>query len=497
MLSNIAASTGVAVLRSLVQFSLTLALTPFIHARDYGLIAFVSPILLLFTMLPEFGLGPTLVRERNLSSRQLGAAFTATCVMGATALALVWAVIPVAGHFSPDARLPAVMGALAFVPLLSLLALSPRVAMERDLRYVAIAGAELSAIVMATPIALLLAVAGAGVWSLIFYNLASQLVRAGLFFWLARRQLRPNVSLRELLPLLKQGKWIMAQNLQIFANRNTDNLLIGARLGSAALGVYAFSYQFLFMPLQAFCWPIGAMLVSYLRHIGDDRGRASALVLAVLHVTAWVTAPPLLALTFVTTWPVKAFMQPSWHEVPSILLWFGPAAAAQCLGSYLGAVLISRGHVRANFLVGLVNTLCLVGLFAIGTSVGLMATVKVYSAYTAALAALYLVVTLRIAQVKVAVGLCRLLPPVGASVAAAGIGCAWGAGEPAQAQWLAAVLTVGLVVIGGAALDRRAILASIAVLRSGTDDRYSTQAPADAGASPPPAEAIGAKSGAG
>ena len=81
-------------------------------------------------------------------------------------------------------------------------------------------------------------------------------MRLAAFGWTMRGVLRPNARFGQLAGLLSFGGWVLANNILNFLARNSDNLLIGAWLGAAAVGVYGLAYQFMLAPLMAITWPV-------------------------------------------------------------------------------------------------------------------------------------------------------------------------------------------------------------------------------------------------
>jgi len=63
MLENLLSVFGLNILRSVVQFFMTFALTRFINPSDYGVMAFVIPFWTFISLVSDFGLSNAIVRE--------------------------------------------------------------------------------------------------------------------------------------------------------------------------------------------------------------------------------------------------------------------------------------------------------------------------------------------------------------------------------------------------------------------------------------------------
>lgn len=387
---NIISMSGLSLYRNIVQFGMNIVIAAFVPPGAYGLVVFTTPFLVLTAMLTDLGMTSAITRAPSLSRDEAGAAMGAMMVGGG-----VWAALLVAGAWPLERAigmdgLAPVMAAMAGILTLSISAATPRALLERALRYGDIARIEAIAIGLSAVAGLFVAAHGGGVWSLVLYNLMVQALRLTAFWWTVRHDLRPNLQFARLRSLLSFGGWVMASNLLNFFARNSDNLLIGAWLGAATVGVYGLAYQFMLAPLMAITWPTSAILLATLRD-QDPRGdRAQAMVESVLSATALVVVPAMLYLTFGLSFPVHALLSPRWGEVPSIVTWLAPAGALQAIASYNGALLMVAGRARAQFILTIVNTVVLVTTFVAALPFGLMVLVQAYTVVVSLLSVAFL-----------------------------------------------------------------------------------------------------------
>jgi O-antigen/teichoic acid export membrane protein len=376
---NILSMSGLSLYRNAVQFGMNIAIAAFVPPGAYGLVVFTTPFVVLVAMLTDLGMTSAITRAPSLSRGEAGAAMGAMMIGGlACAALLVAGAWPLERAIAMPGLAP-VMAAMAGVVVLSITAATPRALLERELSYARIARIEAVAIAIAAAAGLAAAWHGAGVWSLVLYNLLVQAMRAGAFWWNVRRELRPNLHLERLSTLLSFGGWVLASNVLNFLARNSDNLLIGGFLGAASVGVYGLAYQFMLAPLMAITWPTSSILLATLRDEDPHSARAQAMVEGVLAATALVVMPAMLYLTFGLAFPVDALLSSRWAEVPPIVAWLAPAGALQAIASYNGALLMVAGRARAQFALTVVNTLALVATFLVSLPWGLTVLVHAYT----------------------------------------------------------------------------------------------------------------------
>ena len=462
---NMLSMTGLSLYRNVVQFGMNVAIAAFVLPGDYGLIVFTTPFLVLIALLTDLGMTSAITRAPTLSDEEAGAAMGAMMAGGAVCAALlVAAAWPIERAIGMPGLAP-VMAAMAGVVMLSIAAATPRALLERELRYAAIARVEAAAIALAAGGALAAAWHGAGVWSLVLYNVLVQAMRLAAFWWATRTTLRPNRRFDRLGPLLSFGGWVLANNILSFLARNSDNLLIGAWLGSAAVGVYGLAYQFMLAPLMAITWPTSGILLATLRGQDPHGAVARTTVEGVLSATALVVTPAMFYLTFGLAFPVGRLLSGHWMMVPAIVAWLAPAGSLQAIASYNGALLMVAGRARAQFALGVANTAILVITFVVTLPHGLMALVHAYTAAIALLSLGYLAVIVRLTGLSLA----RLAHAVAPALLATGAGIvavetSVGTRPASWPAWIGATAIYALAVLGCYAVLHLHVRRTLAVL---------------------------------
>lgn len=451
--------------RNAVQFAMNIVIAKFISPSEYGLVVFTAPFLALIGLMTDMGMSSAVVRQEQMTPRQAGAAWTLTVLLGAVlAGGLALAAFPLQGAVRMAGLGPVAM-AMSGVIMLSISAAVPRALLERQLRYNRIAMVETVTMLGSAAIGVALAFLHFGVWSLVGYNLINQGARAAAFLWLSRGRLQPNLALGQTRPLLSFGGWVLANNLLTFFARNSDNLLIGAVLGAAAVGLYGLAYQFMLAPLMALTWPTSAILFSMLSRQGANPAAMRRAVSGVVSVTAMLSFPAMAYLTFGMAFPFAALLSSHWQGSAPIVALLAPVGALQSVSSYSGAILLSLSKSRLQFLLTVANTLACVLAFVLSLPFGLHVLVMAYMGVASLMAVAILVVVVLNSPVTWR-DLARALAP---ACIATGVGLAL-AGAVSRfhvtdwSGWLQATIAFGLGALGVYALMARRIGGVLSVL---------------------------------
>jgi len=369
MLANLISSSGLNVYRALLQFLFNVALTHYLAPAEFGIVNFILPLVTLVILLGDFGLSTAIVRDRDLGEHEAGAAFTLSVFFAL----LVGLALNAALWLLPNLRaweIRPILVAFSVVPLFSLGTIVPRALVERKLAYRSLAAVEAIAISSGALCGVILATQEAGVWSLVFFHLLTQAVRFVGFFVLSRSGIRANLRWSSTRRLLSFGSWVFGSSLLTFLFRNGDNIIIGAMLGPAALGAYAFAYQFIVLPLMVLTWPASGVLLATFSRLRPEAGEARRVVGSVICLTATATLPATAFLVIEGPYILPYVLGARWQLAAELAAILAPIGALQSLSSYIGPTLLIRGRPRFLFLLNLVTTILTLLLFSISAWFG-------------------------------------------------------------------------------------------------------------------------------
>lgn len=329
--------------RIVLQLASVVVLARLLSPRDYGLMAVGLVVVGIGEVVRDLGLSTAAIRAPELTTRQRDGLFWFNAAAGlALAALLAGGADVVASVFSQDALVP-VTQALALTFVLNGLAAQYRAGLTRDLRFGAVAGADLLAQFAALVVAVTTALAGAGYWALVAQQLTvgtvSLVAVVAMARWLPGRP-RRGAGLR---PFLRFGGGLTGTHIVYYVGNNLDTMALGLWAGPAALGIYSRGFQLLMTPLNQLRTPATTVAVPVLSRLQADSDRFGAylrrsqLALGIPIVTG-------LALAAGSAGPlVHLLLGERWDGVTPVLALLAVAGSAQTL-SFVGFwVYLSRG----------------------------------------------------------------------------------------------------------------------------------------------------------
>jgi teichuronic acid exporter len=217
----------------------------------FGLFAIAAFVISLFTLFSELGLGAAFIRKPDgVSPQELNALFTFQLVFVSLLAAVIFLGAPLAAQIYHTPEVIWLVRAVSITLVLTSLRSVPLILAERNLAYGPVALADVSGQVAYWLVAIGMALAGMGVWSLVAATVASGLVGTALLY--SRIAWRPRLEFRwrPLRASLHFGVLYQAQSATHFAKDVLVPSLGGWAYGTTAVGYLSWALQLAQVPLQ-------------------------------------------------------------------------------------------------------------------------------------------------------------------------------------------------------------------------------------------------------
>lgn len=333
-------------LRFALMLASTAVLGRLLTPQDYGLVGMVAIVMGFVALFKDLGLASATIQREELSQREVSTLFWLNLGFSLAVALLTAAAAPLVARFFGDPRLTAVTTAYAAGFIFGGLAVQHEALLRRRMRFAALAGANIAALVVNAVTTVALAWAGFGYWSLVCGQLALGLAYAACLWAVCGwRPGRPG-RLSEVRALLAFGRDLTGFTVVNYFARNLDNLLIGRVWGAAQLGFYAKAYQLLLLPIDQVIEPVTSVAVPALSRLNGEPERYRLAYLRLLEKVAMVTMPLMAFLVVTSDWVVRVVLGPQWGEAALIFSVLGVAGVVQPAASSTGWLFVTQGRSR-------------------------------------------------------------------------------------------------------------------------------------------------------
>ena len=415
--SGVAWTTGLQVSRQVLSVVSVSVLARKVPASAYGLVSMAMVLTNFFDTFRDLGTTSAVVRETYLTDAIVSTLFWVNCIVGLLMSAIVFGLSSPAAVFFHEIALAGVVKGIALYFFLGALGTLPGAMLTRQMAFRKCAMAQLAGAVVGTGLAIVLAILGNGVWSLVLGSLATTAVTS-LGYWILRPiQLRWAMDLREVYGMVSFGVKLCGFNIVNYFSRNADNLIVGRYLGMNPLGYYQMGYTLMTYPLSNFSSLIAQVLFPAMSQVKNDNERFRTAFLRACSLVSLFTFPAMLGL-FVTADPfVRVVLGTKWIPVAGLLKVFAPLGMAQSVYTLVGLIYTTKGRTGLLFAWGLFSSTIYVLSFVIGVRWGIQGVASCYAIAWTLVAIPGLYIPLRLVDLTVP-GLCSSLwPTLGASLA--------------------------------------------------------------------------------
>ena len=353
-----------------VQFCSVIVLSRLLSPQDFGLVGCVTPVITFVGLFQDLGYGQAIIQRREISQDQISSVFWITVALGLASASIAAIFSPAVAWFFHDRRLVLLTLAASVSLLFGSLAAVPNGLLNRRLHYRGLAITDASAAAAALASAIVSALLGARYWSLIVATLtASLLTTLGYWSFARWRPDRPSTK------LVDKEIGLFGANLTGFTfvnyfSRNLDNVLIGRKLGTAALGYYDRAFKLLSFPIQHLNAPLYSVMTPLLSRVQDDKPRFRAMFLRAAGQLTFFVVPAMAALVSVSHDFVLLAFGPRWEQVAPIFFYLGIVGMVQPLTNATGWILIAQGRTDVMFRLGIITSLVTVASFFVGLHFG-------------------------------------------------------------------------------------------------------------------------------
>ena len=285
----------------------------------FGLVALAQVLLQFTTWVGEAGLFTYVIYdEADGREERAQSAFWLNLVITVVQVGICLAAIPLLTQFFRQDDLRSVLVAVVAIFFIQQLAIVPTALLHRAMQHASLAKRNITVDTLIAGFSIVLAVNGAGVWSLLVPSLVLEPVRMAAAMVLARW--RPRLPLRhgQWRQILRFSGPLAATNALNLVSNDGDTLVVGRLMSAATLGFYNVAWQLANIVGRNITAVVTSISLPALGLVRDDLARFRRAYIRVTALLASATFP-VLALMFGTADSlIRVVYGPRWS--PTILL---------------------------------------------------------------------------------------------------------------------------------------------------------------------------------
>ncbi|MFR9649816.1 MAG: lipopolysaccharide biosynthesis protein [Rikenellaceae bacterium] len=324
--------------------------------EDFGVIAIATVILSFFAIISDLGIATAIVQNKDLTRVDLDNIFSFSIYFGVVISLLFYLSSSLISGFYGEESLVMICRLLSVSLLFSSLNIVPNALLLKAKRFKFIAIRTFSAQLTLGTIAIVAALNGLGVYSLLITPIGTS-----IFIFVVNYLQNPltfnfRVCRGSIMKISSYSAYQFMSSLVNYFTRNLDNLLIGRYIGVADLGFYDKSYRLMMLPLANIAHVITPVLHPTLSDFQHNREFIFNSTLKLLTLLAYIGAALSVFLHFQAENLIVLIFGEQWTPSIPVFQILAISVAPQMLNSILGSIFQSVNDTRRLFIMGNVNT---------------------------------------------------------------------------------------------------------------------------------------------
>ena len=362
--------SGSQILAQMVQWGATFLVIRILDPRDYGLYAMTGVVLVFLNMLNGYGLASGLIQRDDVTPRQTRQLFGMLIALNGTLAVAQWIVAPLAAAYYRQPEVAQLLRVQALIYVITPFAALPYALLSRAMEFRQQATANIAASFAGAAAALGGALAGWGVWTLVWAPIALYAVRAVMLTWGARSLMWPSFDFRGAGHLARYGGTMAAGQFFWFLQSQVDVFIGGRWFDPHALGIYTTALFLAQIFVSKFVPPLNEVAFSAYARIQHDDGAVARAFVRSVRIIMLVAMPFYLGLAATAEPLVLTALDAKWIEVAPVVRLIALAMPFMTVQVLYSPACDARGRPGIGARNGAVGALVLAAAFLIGVRWG-------------------------------------------------------------------------------------------------------------------------------
>ena len=292
---SIAEKVGSMLLQMVVSIVVARLLVP----EDFGVMAILTFFTALALVMVDSGFSQTLIRKESPTPQDYHSVFAFNIAVSVVLYAVLVAVAPVVARYYELPVIADIAPVLFLLLPINALCVIQNTIFTREFRFRLLSQATFTASFVAGVVAVAMALAGCGVWSLVGQRVATLAVKT-LILWV-RSDWRPSLHftmkpVREMAPFSFR---LLTTDLISSIYNNISQMFIGKIYSADTLGYFNQAQKFKDLPLTSAMQSVQSVTYPALSQIGDQREKFAESYRQVLMVVAFMLMPVMVGIVAV------------------------------------------------------------------------------------------------------------------------------------------------------------------------------------------------------
>lgn len=279
---------------------------------DYGIIAMTIAFMMVLQILSEFGVGTAVIQKQNMTDAYVSSAFWLNLVMSAVMAVVSWIGAPWLAVFYNEPRIELVVQVTAFGFIITSLRTLPMALLRKRLQFGLYAALDSVWNILSGALSIVLALCGAGYWSLLLPAMIVGALMLPAWFRAVRWRPERRIDWLALREVFSYSKNVVATSLLSVLIWNAGFVIAGHQFGPNEAGIYKFGMENAMFITINFAWLVGNVAMSGFALQQSEPERLRKSFVRVYEVLTATTLPFHALLFVLAPWLIGGVFPEKW-----------------------------------------------------------------------------------------------------------------------------------------------------------------------------------------
>ena len=358
----------------------TAVLARLLTPATFGLTAMAGIVLRFGQYFAQMGVGSALVQKRELTDEDIRAGFTSSVLLGVVVCGVIVVAAPLAHLVFKDPQVVPVARVMSLTFVINGTSVTSGALLRRQLRFKAFAWMDTVAYVVGFGgVAIVMAVLGFGVWSLVAASLALSAITTILYYAATRHTVKPLFRWSVYRPLFSFGARISVTQFLEFITYNMDTMWAGHYFNVGEVGTYSRSYTLVSLPNVYLASTFSRVLFPSFSRIQKETERLRNAYLPAIMVFAIMGTPMMWGIAAAAPQVVATVLGSQWQAAVPVVRVLALAMPFSLLANFAGILCDATRHLNVKIVVRTSQILFVLVLFAALTRFGIVGVATAYA----------------------------------------------------------------------------------------------------------------------
>lgn len=342
---------------TIFQFLQVTILARLLDPSAFGVVSVSTLIINFFHIFANLGFSNSIIYKQEDDKRILSTLYYLNILLGVFVFVAIYFSSPLIISYYKEPRLDNVIKLASLYFIIVYFGQIYSFLLQKELKFKSVAIIEIVATVLGTGVTILMAYSGSKELSLIYGQLASQIIRTILQISFGYKYFIPTLAfdLKAAKEHLQFGIYNVGDGLISYTQSNIDRILIGGMLGVKSLGFYTIAYQLAVFPVTKLNPIILQVAYPAIAKMKDNDSALKQSYVKILDFLSYCIMPLLAGLFITADSVIPLVYGPGWEETVSLTKILVFVSFCTCLTHPLFTIVFTKGKPNLLFYLNLIT----------------------------------------------------------------------------------------------------------------------------------------------